>query len=47
MTQDYRFEIIAGGVLKDADGNVIDDSSEKAALAKLKELGIPNLMEKE
>lgn len=42
--QQYKIEFIAGGVVKDADGNVIDDSSERAAQAKLKALGIPNLL---
>lgn len=34
MTQDYKIELIAGGVIKDADGNVVDDSSERIAVAK-------------
>lgn len=45
MTQEYRIEFIAGGVVKDADGNIVDDSSERAALQKLQALGLPNLME--
>jgi hypothetical protein len=43
----YKIEFIAGGVVKDADGNIIDDSSERAAIAKLAALGIENLLEKE
>jgi hypothetical protein len=45
MTE-YKVEFIAGGVVKDADGNIIDDSSERAAREKLAELGLPNLLEK-
>ena len=41
----YRIEYFAGGVVKDADGNIIDDSSEKAAQARLRALGIPNLLQ--
>lgn len=43
---DYKVEFIAGGVVKDADGNIIDDSSERAAREKLAALGLPNLIEK-
>lgn len=43
----YKIEFIAGGVVKDADGNIIDDSSERAAIEKLAALGIENLLEKE
>ncbi len=43
---DYKIEFFAGGVVKDADGNIIDDSSEKAAQERLAALGIPNLLEK-
>lgn len=43
--QQYKIEFIAGGVVKDKDGNIIDDSSERAAQAKLKELGLTNELE--
>jgi len=43
--QSFRVELIAGGVVKDADGNVIDDSSERAAKQRMAELGLPNLIE--
>jgi hypothetical protein len=45
MAQLYRIEFIAGGVVKDADGNIIDDSSERAAREKLQQLNLPNLVE--
>lgn len=45
--QKYAIEFIAGGVIKDADGNIIDDSSERAAQAKLKALGLTNLLAEE
>lgn len=45
--QKYKIEFIAGGVVKDADGNVIDDSSERAAQERLKALGITNLLAEE
>lgn len=45
--QEYAIEFIAGGVVKDKDGNVIDDSSERAAQARLKELGITNVLAEE
>ena len=32
--QKYAIEFIAGGVVKDAEGNVVDDSSERICLAK-------------
>jgi hypothetical protein len=41
----YKLEFFAGGVVKDADGNIIDDSSEKAAQARLKALGTENLLQ--
>ena len=41
----FGVEYIAGGVVRDKDGNIIDDSSERAAKARLKELGIENLLE--
>lgn len=44
MTQKYKIEFFAGGVVKDADGNIIDDSSERLAQEKLRELGIPNMI---
>ena len=40
-------EYIAGGVVADADGNIIDDTSHRAAQARLAELGIKNLLEEE
>lgn len=43
--QQYAIEFIAGGVVKDKDGNVLDDSSERAARARLAELGIINQLE--
>lgn len=43
----YKIEFIAGGVVKDADGNIVDDSSEQAAREKLKALGVDNLLQKE
>jgi hypothetical protein len=45
--QEYAIEFIAGGVVKDKDGNVIDDSSERAAQTRLKELGITNVLAEE
>ena len=45
--QQYKIEFIAGGVIKDADGNIIDDSSERAALEKMKALGIHNILAEE
>lgn len=45
--QKYAIEFIAGGVIKDKDGNVIDDSSERAAQARLKALGLTNLLTEE
>lgn len=45
--QKYAIEFIAGGVIKDADGNVIDDSSEREAQAKLQALGLTNILEEE
>jgi hypothetical protein len=47
MTQAYRIEFIAGGVVRDAEGNIIDDSSERVARARLAELGSPNLLDEE
>lgn len=47
MTSRFDIKFIAGGVIKDADGNIVDDSSEKAALQELQALGLPNLMEGE
>jgi hypothetical protein len=44
MTVEPGAEIIVGGVIKDAAGNIIDDSSEKAAQARLAELGIENVI---
>lgn len=41
----YKIEFIAGGVVKDADGNIIDDSSERAAREKLAALGVPNVLD--
>jgi hypothetical protein len=43
----YKIEFIAGGVVKDADGNIVDDSSEQAAREKLAALGVENLLQKE
>jgi hypothetical protein len=40
----YEMEFIAGGVVKDADGNVLDNSSEVAARIKLAELGLDNML---
>jgi hypothetical protein len=45
MSTAWQIEFIAGGVVKDADGNVVDDSSEKAAQARLEALGLNNLLE--
>lgn len=45
MAQEFQIELIVGGVVKDADGNIIDDSSERAANEKLKALGLPNMLE--
>lgn len=45
-SEGYRVEFIAGGVVKDADGNIISDSGP-AALEKLKTLGLPNIMEED
>lgn len=45
--QTYAIEFIAGGVVRDKDGNVLDDSSEREAQAKLKALGLTNLLEGE
>jgi len=45
--QDYAIEFIAGGVVKDKYGNVVDDSSERAAQAKLEALGLTNILDKE
>jgi hypothetical protein len=45
--QEYAIEFIAGGVVKDKDGNVIDESSERAAQAKLKALGLTNILVEE
>lgn len=47
MNDKYQIEFIAGGVVKDADGNIVDDSSEQAAQARLLEFGVPNLLTKE
>lgn len=47
MTQKYEIELIAGGVVKDKDGNILDDSSERAAQAKLKALGLTNLLKED
>ena len=33
--QEYAIEFIAGGVVKDAAGNVINDDSERVALAQI------------
>lgn len=44
MTTKYAVELIVGGVVKDKDGNVLDNSSEVAARAKLAELGLPNVL---
>lgn len=32
--ENYKIELIAGGVIKDADGNIVDDSSHRIAVAK-------------
>jgi hypothetical protein len=42
----YRIEFIAGGVVKNARGDIVDDTSEREAKARLKREGLPNLMEK-
>lgn len=45
LMEKYKFEFIAGGVVKDADGNIVDDTSEKLAKAKLRELGLSNILD--
>jgi len=41
----YEIEFIAGGVVRDKDGNILDDSSDRAARERLEVLGAVNLLE--
>ena len=41
----YRIEFIAGGVVKNARGDILDDSSEREARTRLTREGIPNVLE--
>jgi hypothetical protein len=47
VAQQFQIELIVGGVVKDADGNVINDDSERAAREKLQALGLRDLLAKD
>lgn len=43
----YRIEFIAGGVVRNARGDIIDRTSEDEARTRLSREGLPNLIEEQ